>query len=144
MNCKQELESLPHGPEFRFLHEIVALTPGKCGEAGYHISGEEEFLKGHFPGHPIMPGVLLIEAIAQLGGVVAQSDPAHEKLSDLRLTSVKNAKILGTAGPGETLTINAQVEGRMGSLIQLSGTVSAPAGKIASATVMLSGTESPE
>ena len=144
MSFNQELASLPHGPEFRFLHEVTALVPGKSGEATYRISGEEDFLKGHFPGQPIWPGVILLEAIAQLGGVVAQSDPALAKLADVRLTSVKNAKILGTATPGETLVITAQVEGRMGPLIQISGSVTAPAGKICSAMVMLSGTEMPE
>lgn len=139
MSPDQELELLPHGPAFRFISEIIDLEPGVSGKAAYTITGAEAFLEGHFPGNPIWPGVIMIEAIAQLAGVVAQSDPAHPKLPDLRLTSVKNAKILGTAVPGATLTITASVEGRMGNLIQAKGTVADGATILAQAVVTLSG-----
>lgn len=135
----QELRSLPHGPEFRFVDKLTALDPGVSGSATYLITGDEPFLKGHFPGNPLWPGVLMIEAIAQLGGVIAQCHPVEPTLDDMRLTSVKNAKILGTAPPGTTLTIHAKVEGRLGNLIQITGSVSAGETKLASATVMLSG-----
>ena len=118
---------------------MVALEPGISGTATYTITGEEPFLKGHFPDRPLWPGVLMIEAIAQLGGVIAQSDPEQDTLDDMRLTSVKNAKILGTAAPGGVLTIQASVEGRLGTLIQIKGSVSHGETKIAEATVMLSG-----
>ncbi len=140
MPYDQELQSLPHGSEFRFIGEMTALQPGVSGSATYLISGEEPFLKGHFPGNPLWPGVLMIEAIAQLGGVIAQSDPDQPTLADLRLTSVKNAKILGTAPPGTTLTISATVEGRLGNLIQIKGSVSDGDTVMATAMVMLSGT----
>ena len=139
MPFDQELQSLPHGPEFRFIEKMVALEPGTSGSATYTITGEEPFLKGHFPGRPLWPGVLMIEAIAQLGGVIAQSDPQQDTLEDMRLTSVKNAKILGTAFPGDVLTIQASVEGRLGTLIQIKGSVSHGETKIAEAIVMLSG-----
>lgn len=139
MPSQSELQSLPHGPEFRFIQELTSLEPGVSGVGMYQISGDEPFLKGHFPEHPIWPGVVMVEAIAQLGGVVAQSDPDQQKLDDMRLTAIKNAKILGTAVPGEALTIEAKVEGRMGTLIQVSGSVSVGDNCIAKAIVMLSG-----
>lgn len=139
MSNDQELQSLPHGPSFRFLTEIIALDPGVSGKAAYPITGAEAFLEGHFPGNPIWPGVIMIEAIAQLAGVVAQSDPAHPRLADLRLTSVKNAKILGTTAPGATLTITASVEGRMGNLVQAKGSVADGETILAQAIVTLSG-----
>ena len=139
MPFDQELLSLPHGPSFRFIHEMTELDPGKSGKGIYRISGEEAFLEGHFPGNPMWPGVVMIEAIAQLGGVIAQCDPEHEVLADMRLTSVKNAKILGTAVPGATLTISGSVEGRMGNLIQVKGSVADGENVIAKAVVMLSG-----
>jgi len=135
----QELPSLPHGPAFRFVSDIIELEPGVSGTAVYFITGEETFLEGHFPGNPIWPGVIMIEAIAQLAGIVAQSDPAHPVLLDLRLTSVKNAKILGTAMPGAILTIRATIEGRMGNLIQAKGSVSAGETVLTQAIVTLSG-----
>jgi 3-hydroxyacyl-[acyl-carrier-protein] dehydratase len=139
MPFEQELLSLPHGPEFRFIDQVTALEHGISGTATYTITGEEPFLKGHFPTQPMWPGVIMLESIAQLGGVIAQSDPAQPTLEDMRLTSVRNAKILGTAHPGALLIIEATVEGRMGNLIQIKGSVSEGNKKIAEATVMLSG-----
>lgn len=139
MPFDHELRSLPHGPEFRFIGEVVDLRHGVAGSARYTISGDEPFLKGHFPGRPLWPGVIMIEAIAQLGGVVAQSDPDQVLLDDLRLTSVKNAKILGSATPGAVLSIEATVEGRLGPLIQIKGTVSEGDRLLAQAIVMLGG-----
>ena len=133
------LASLPHGPEFRFIDRLTALDPGRSGEGEFTLRGSEAFLAGHFPGHPILPGVLMAEAIAQLAGVVAQSDPAHEPLPDLRLTAVRALKILGTAGPGVPIRLTAEVQGRLGNLIQARGTVEAAGEKIAEAQVTLSG-----
>ena len=135
------LAALPHGPEFRFVDTLDALDPGKSATASYRVRGDEPFLAGHFPGNPLIPGVILIEAIAQLGGVVAQSDPAIPPLENLLLTGVRAAKILGAARPGETLTIRAEVEGRLGGMIQVSGEVSVGERSLATAKIMLSGQE---
>jgi 3-hydroxyacyl-[acyl-carrier-protein] dehydratase len=134
------LDALPHGPEFRFLDNLVELEPGVAGMARYRIQGDEGFLAGHFPGNPMMPGVLLIEAIAQLGGVIAQSDPTRTPLSDLRLTAVRAAKILGAARPGEALTIRANLEGRLDNLVQVEGSVAIGERMLATAKIVLSGT----
>ena len=115
---EQALSFLPHGPEFRFLDRLTFLEPGQCGRAEYKIRGDEPFLRGHFPGDPIFPGVLLVEAAAQLAGVVAQSDPAIPPLAALKLAALRQVKILGAAKPGETLELEARVTGRMGNLIQ--------------------------
>jgi 3-hydroxyacyl-[acyl-carrier-protein] dehydratase len=136
------LENLPHGDSFRFVDGLTALDPGREGGGIYRIRGNEDFLTGHFPGQPMMPGVLLIEAIAQLGGVVAQTDPAIAPLCDLRLTAVRAAKILGAAVPGETLEIHAMVEGRMEGLVQISGSVNVAGKALASARITLSGAPS--
>ena len=117
------LFALPHGPEFRFIDALDDLLPGQSGAGHYLLRGDEAFLIGHFPDAPLMPGVLLIEAIAQLGGVVAQSDPAIPSLRNLRLAAVQSAKITGSAVPGETLLLRASVIGRFGGLIQIEGSV---------------------
>lgn len=128
------LHSLPHGPSFRFLDELISLEPGNEARATYLVRGDEDFLSAHFPGNPMMPGVLLIEAIAQLGGIVVQ--PA---LTDLRLTGVRAAKVLGAAVPGDVLEILAKIEGQLGGLVQIEGEVRGPNGLLASARVTLSG-----
>jgi 3-hydroxyacyl-[acyl-carrier-protein] dehydratase len=137
------LKRLPHGPEFRFIDRLLELDPGKSGTGEYRLRGDEPFLRGHLPGDPLMPGVLLLEAAAQLAGVVAQSDPARSPLPGLKLTSVRNAKILGSSRPGETLTLRARVSGRMENLIL--ATVAADVnGRIVLETVItLSGEASP-
>src|SRR5215831_1976681 len=94
------LASLPHGPEFRFVDRLLSLDPGKSAVGEYTVRGDELFLRGHFPGHPLFPGVLLVEAAAQLAGTVAQSDPKIKPLAELKLTAMRGIKILGTAKPG--------------------------------------------
>ena len=133
------LASLPHGPEFRFIDKLTALDPGKSGAGEYTLRGDEPFLRGHFPGQPIMPGVLLVEAGAQLAGVVAQCDPVVPPLAGLKLTAIRNAKILGSASPGELIQLEARVTGRMGNLIQAHVTAQTAGRVQLNADVVLSG-----
>ena len=65
------LERLPHGPEFRFITRLTSAKPGEEATGVWEVSGEEPFFKGHFPGNPLVPGVLLTEALAQLSGLAA-------------------------------------------------------------------------
>lgn len=133
------LAQLPHGPEFRFVDRVLALDPGREGTGEYRVRGDEPFLRGHFPGHPLMPGVLLIEAAAQLAGTVAQSDPDVAPLAGLKLTAVRGAKILGSARPGETIQLRAEVTGRMGHLVQAQAQVLVEGRVILEASLTLSG-----
>ena len=112
------LRLLPHGPEFRFVDRLLSLDAGVHGVGEYTVRGDEPFLHGHFPGHPIFPGVLLVEAAAQLAGTVAQSDPKIKPLAELKLTALRGIKILGTAKPGEVIRIEARITGRLAGLIQ--------------------------
>src|SRR5437870_4616041 len=123
-DLEKALGLLPHGPEFRFLDRLTALDGGKAGEGEYWVRGDEPFLRGHFPGDPVFPGVLLAEAAAQLAGVVAQSDPNIPPLQELKLTALRNVKITGTARPGEMIRIRAEVMGRLGNLVQAKASVS--------------------
>jgi 3-hydroxyacyl-[acyl-carrier-protein] dehydratase len=109
---------LPHGPEFRFLDRLLTLEPGCHGTAEYTVRGDEPFLRGHFPGQPLFPGVLLIEAAAQLAGIIAQSDPNIPALPGLKLTALKSVKILGSAVPGEVIRLEGTLTGRLGKLVQ--------------------------
>ena len=112
------LDSLPHGPEFRFVDRLLKLEPGKSGSGEYTVRGDEPFLRGHFPGQPIFPGVLLVEAAAQLAGTVAQSDAQIPPMTGVKLTAMRGIKILGTARPGEVIQLEAKILNRLGNLIQ--------------------------
>jgi 3-hydroxyacyl-[acyl-carrier-protein] dehydratase len=133
------LKQLPHGPEFRFLDRLLSLDPGKAGVAEYRVRGDEPFLSAHFPGDPLFPGVLLVEAAAQLAGVIAQNDPNISPLPDLKLTALQAVKILGSARPGETIRLEARVTGRLGALVQAQATAFVGEKKVLSAELALSG-----
>jgi 3-hydroxyacyl-[acyl-carrier-protein] dehydratase len=138
-DLQRALNLLPHGAEFRFLDRLVKLNPGQSGEGEYKIRGDEFFLRGHFPGEPIFPGVLLVEAVAQLAGVVAQSDPNIPPLKNLKLTAMRNVKILGAAKPGEIILLEAKITGRLGGLIQAQATASVDGHAVLQAELVLSG-----
>ena len=137
MTPAEALRSLPHGPEFRFIDTVLTMEPGRKVTAEYLLRGDEAFLPGHFPGAPLMPGVLLIEALAQAGGIAAQSDPVIPPAEQLYLTAVRQAKITGSATPGETLVITAEVVGRMGGLVQIAGDITAAGRSLLTAQVTL-------
>src|SRR5881394_3790634 len=133
------LESLPHGAEFRFIDRLLALDPGVAATGEYQVRGDEPFLRGHFPNQPLMPGVLLLEAAAQLAGTVAQSDPKVSPLPGLKLTAVRSIKILGTAKPGEVLHLEARITGRLANLIQAHASVSVNGQVVLQGELTLSG-----
>ncbi len=139
LDLDNALHSLPHGKSFRFIDRLTELDPGKSASGEYLVKGDEAFLEGHFPGNPMMPGVILIEAIAQLAGIVLQTDPNTEPSKDLRLTAMDRARILGAVVPGETITIQAEFVARMGELGVLNGTVDCGDQLLAQARVTLSG-----
>ncbi len=136
------LSSLPHGPEFRFIDKLLSLTPGREGVGEYRVRGDESFLRGHFPGDPLFPGVLLVEAAAQLAGVVAQSDPTIPPMSGLKLTALRTVKLLGTARPGEAVRLEARVTGRLGNLVQAQAEASTSGEVVMTAELTLSGSRS--
>jgi 3-hydroxyacyl-[acyl-carrier-protein] dehydratase len=133
------LRQLPHGPEFRFLDRVLSLEPGKNGIGEYTVRGDESFLRGHFPGEPIFPGVLLVEAAAQLAGTVAQSDPVIGPLPGLKLTALRAVKILGTARPGQVIKLQATITGRLGKLVQAEAQASVEGETVLTAGLTLSG-----
>lgn len=139
-NLGSALAALPHGPEFRFVDRLLALEPGVSGVGEFALRGDEAFLRGHFPGEPLLPGVLLVEAAAQLAGVVAQTDPAHPPMPGLKLTAIRGAKITGTACPGETVRIEARIVGRMGNLVSAQATARVGEIVVLNCEVTLAGT----
>jgi 3-hydroxyacyl-[acyl-carrier-protein] dehydratase len=137
------LKALPHGPEFRFLDRLLSLVPGERGVGEYRVREDEFFLRGHLPGEPILPGVLLVEAAAQLAGVVAQNDPEVPPLPRLKLAALRVVKIMGTARPGETVRLEARITARLGPLVQASASAFVAGVRIMTAELVLSGTPPP-
>jgi 3-hydroxyacyl-[acyl-carrier-protein] dehydratase len=71
------VDLLPHRPPFRFVDAVDELVPGERVRARYRVTGAEEFLAGHFPGNPILPGVIQLEALAQAGAVALLADDRY-------------------------------------------------------------------
>jgi 3-hydroxyacyl-[acyl-carrier-protein] dehydratase len=117
------LLALPHGRDFRFVDRLEKLDPGRSATGVYTLPASASFLAGHFPDHPLMPGVLMVEALAQVAGIAAQTDPSIPPLQDLRLAAIRQCKIFGTLAPEGTLHVDVTITGRMGHLIQAAGTV---------------------
>jgi 3-hydroxyacyl-[acyl-carrier-protein] dehydratase len=99
---------LPHRPPFLFVSEVVTVTPGVAAVGRWHLSGDEPFFAGHFPGRPTLPGVLMVEALAQLGGVAVLAD---ERFSDKLplFGGVDKARFRRQVVPGETLELEVTV-----------------------------------
>ena len=74
MDRKEIMQISPHRDPFLFLDEVEVIKTGVSGKGHLALTGEEAFFKGHFPGNPVMPGVLIVEALAQVFAVVILSD----------------------------------------------------------------------
>lgn len=72
------LARLPHGPEFRFISRVDEVRPGEMARGVWALDGKEPFLAGHFPGSPVVPGVLIAEALAQISGIAGPADSGDD------------------------------------------------------------------
>lgn len=82
------LERLPHREPFRFLSRVTEVKPGESAAGVWSVSGQEPFFAGHFPGRPVVPGVLLAEALAQLAGLAGPLPPTGSPAPEGRLAHV--------------------------------------------------------
>ncbi|MEY4224530.1 MAG: beta-hydroxyacyl-[acyl-carrier-protein] dehydratase [Actinomycetota bacterium] len=107
------LDVLPHRPPFLFVDEITALEPGRSAAGLWRLTGEEWFFTGHFPGRPTLPGVLMCEAIAQLGAVAVLTSADHAGRLPL-FGGLDGARFRRQVVPGDVLTLEVEL-GRMSS-----------------------------
>ena len=102
---------LPHRYPFLLVDRVVELEPHKRVLAYKNVSINEPFFQGHFPGTPIMPGVLIIEALAQAGGVLTQLSLGRDAQSKLfYMVKVDNARFSRQVVPGDVLELHVQIK----------------------------------
>ena len=99
---------IPHRSPFLFVDELTELVPGErvCGT--WTLTGDEAFFAGHFPGRPTLPGVLMCEAIAQVGAIAVLSDERYAGKLPL-FGGLDGARFRRQVGPGDTLVLEAEM-----------------------------------
>ncbi|WP_419841065.1 3-hydroxyacyl-ACP dehydratase FabZ [Candidatus Poriferisodalis sp.] len=102
-------ELLPHRAPFLLVDEIAELDPGERCVALWHLSGEEDFFAGHFPGRPTLPGVLMVEALAQTAGLAAASASSLEGKLAL-FGGIDKARFRRQVIPGDTLRLESTID----------------------------------
>ena len=102
-------EVLPHRPPFLFVDEVIDVVPLERARGRWHLTGDEPFFAGHFPGRPTLPGVLMVEAMAQLGGVALLSSPDHRALLPL-FGGIDRARFRRVVRPGDTLDMEVVLD----------------------------------
>lgn len=123
MDINEIMEVLPHRYPFLMVDKIIEITPGKSATGIKNVSINEPYFAGHFPGKPIMPGVLMIEAMAQVGACAILGDEKYRhKLA--YLAGVDHFRFKRLAVPGDVLTINTELLKLRASIGKAKGSIS--------------------
>jgi 3-hydroxyacyl-[acyl-carrier-protein] dehydratase len=134
LNREEVLKLIPHRAPFLFVDRVSELVPGDRILGERQLRPEEAFFEGHFPGAPIMPGVLIGEALAQASGLLAGHGQVPAPM--FHLVAV-NLKFGGTARPGDTLKLKSRAGTSLGGLHQFQVEASTGSVVVASGTLML-------
>ncbi len=135
---------LPHRYPFILVDRVLALEPGKRIRALKNVTINEPFFQGHFPGTPIMPGVLILEAMAQAGGVlVIESLPPEKHGSLVYFMGIDKARFRQPVVPGDQLIFEIDMIKSRGRAAKLSGVATVDGNRVAEAEVLASIGEQP-
>ena len=132
MATDEILQAIPHRPPFLFVDEVVEQDENSL-TAKRHVSESEAFFEGHYPGNPIMPGVLISEAVFQAGAIFLTRLLAEEIEADPDmvpvLTKITDARFKSIVRPGDDLFITVTLKEKMGRFIFMNGAVKNGQGK---------------
>jgi len=115
LNIKQIMEILPHRYPFLLVDRIEEVVPGVRAVGIKNVTVNEPFFQGHFPGHPVMPGVLIIEAMAQVGAVAVLQTPDFAGKLAL-FAGIDKARFRRQVVPGDVLRLEAELTRMRGNL----------------------------
>ncbi len=120
ISCREIMDLLPHRYPFLLVDRILELEPGKRIVGVKNVTINEPFFQGHFPGHPVMPGVLIIESIAQVGGILALKTMGGGKRIAY-FGGIDNAKFRRMVLPGDQLRIEVDIIAHKGPVWKMHG-----------------------
>lgn len=126
---------LPHRPPFLFVDRLTELAPGERVRGQWQLSGDEWFFSGHFPGRPILPGVLMVEALAQLGACALLADDRYAGKLPL-FGGADKVRFRRQVVPGDVLDLEVTM-GRLGSRAGKGSGVATVNGELAAQTQLL-------
>ena len=109
MNIVEILEVLPHRYPFLLVDRILEIEPKKRAVGLKNVTVNEPFFQGHFPGRPIMPGVLILEAMAQVGGVLLLYDFPDRQKKLIYFTGIDKAKFRRPVVPGDQIRLEVEI-----------------------------------
>jgi 3-hydroxyacyl-[acyl-carrier-protein] dehydratase len=120
MDVKEIMKHLPHRYPFLLVDRVLEFEEFKSIVGLKNVTMNEEYFQGHFPGDPIMPGVLIIEAMAQTGGILAIKSAGQDNMG-VYFMSIEKAKFRKPVVPGDQLRFEVEVIQRRGNIMRLSG-----------------------
>jgi 3-hydroxyacyl-[acyl-carrier-protein] dehydratase len=143
MDFDEILRSLPHAFPFRVIDRILDIEKGKRAIALKNVSMDEPYFLGHFPKEPMMPGVLILEAMAQTGGLAFESSFEKGEEGVAVLASVEEFRVKKRVIPGDQLIIEAEVLRIFSNLAKVKGLAKVGEEPVAEGTFVLARSPSP-
>jgi 3-hydroxyacyl-[acyl-carrier-protein] dehydratase len=117
-DAKSNFLGLPHRPPFVFVRKLIASEPGISAECETQFSTDDPMFAGHFPGNPLVPGVILTEALAQTAGIAAASALPENTQPRFLLSAIRQMKFFRGVRPEERIVLRARKMGEIGQILQ--------------------------
>ena len=134
----QHLNRLPHRPPFVFVRQVLQLVPGESAECSTSFASDDPIFAGHFPGNPLVPGVILTEALAQTAGIAAASGFPENERPLFLLSAIRAMKFFAPVRPEETILLRAEKLAQVGELWQFRVRATAGGAVVAEGQLVLS------